>query len=111
VFAAALLASDAPGDARGVVLPDVREIDGWVYSSLPIEVAAAGDTIELRRLRQLVSPAGELTEETDSVRLDRLPVERFEGEAAAAGLRPRERLDVPPTADHVGSTISVLEEA
>jgi SAM-dependent methyltransferase len=111
VFAAALLASEAPGAGAGAVLPDVREVDGWIYSSLPVEVAAAGDALEIRRLRQLVSPGGELTERTDAVRLDRVPVERFEREADAAGLRARERLDVPPTADHVGSTISVLEEA
>ena len=44
-----------------------------------------------------------------SVHLDRLTAEAFEREAAAAGFDARERIEVPPTADHVGSTICVLE--
>ncbi len=111
-FAAALLAEDArevettPGAG---LLPDVREIDGWVYSSLPLEVAAVAGGFELRRLRQIVSPAGELTEATDAIRLAELSPGRLEEEAAPAGLRPRERIAIEPTADHVGSVVCVLE--
>jgi SAM-dependent methyltransferase len=110
VFAAALLADDATVDGRGggSVLPDVRELDGWVWSSLPLEVAVADGGIEVRRLRQLVSPSGELTERTASVHLDRLGPEAFELEAEALGFERRERIAVPPTADHVGSVICVL---
>jgi SAM-dependent methyltransferase len=110
VFAAALLADETAADGEGgSVLPDVRELDGWVCSSLPLEVAVAGGGIEVRRLRQLVSPGGELTERLASVHLDRLTAEAFEREAQATGFRRRERIAVPPTPDHVGSTISVLE--
>lgn len=113
VLAAALLAADAvvAGAAQDAdaPLPDVREIDGWVYSSLPLEVAATATGFEVRRLRQLVSPAGELTERVESIHLDRLDAAEFECEAAAAGFRGRERLEVPATADHVGSVICVLE--
>ena len=57
MFAAALLADETAADGEGgSLLPDVRELDGWVYSSLPLEVAVAGGGIEVRRLRQLVSP-------------------------------------------------------
>jgi hypothetical protein len=110
-FAAALLTDDTTVDGEGgtSVLPDVREIDGWVCSSLPLEVAVVDGGIEVRRLRQLVSPGGELTERTASVRLDRLTPEAFEHEARTAGLEPRERIAVPPTADHVGSMICVFE--
>jgi SAM-dependent methyltransferase len=112
-LAAALLADDATVDGEGgnSVLPDVREVDGWVCSSLPLEVAVVDGGIEVRRLRQLVSPAGELSERTASVHLDRVTPEAFEREAVAAGLEPRERIVVPPTDDHVGSVISVLEVA
>jgi len=42
-------------------LPDTREVEGWIYSSLPIETQIADGEIRVRRLRQTVSPAGELT--------------------------------------------------
>lgn len=112
LFAAALLAgrADAVGDGTPP-LPDVLERDGWVYSSLPIEVRALEAGLEVRRLRQLVSPAGTLIEETETVRLDHLEPEGFEAEACTAGLEPRERIEIPPTADHVGSIVCVLEAA
>lgn len=108
-LAAALLADPAPTTGvASLPLPDVRELDGWIYSSQPVEVREAGDAIEVRRLRQLVSPDGRLREEVDAVRLDRLGAAGFEREAGACGLRARERIEVPPTSDHVGSTVCVL---
>jgi SAM-dependent methyltransferase len=110
VFAAALLAGGADAVGHGnPPLPDVLERDGWVYSSLPIEVRALEGGLEVRRLRQLVSPDGALTEETDAIVLDHLDPERFEAEAVGAGLEPRERVEIPPTPDHVGSIVCVLE--
>ncbi len=111
-LAAALLSE--PGASRredASLAPDVREIDGWVYSSQPLEVAAVDGGFEVRRLRQLVSPTGELTEELDAVRLDRLEPEEFEAEAIAAGFELRERVVIAPTPDHVGSVVCVLESA
>jgi SAM-dependent methyltransferase len=109
-FAAALLASTAEATDHGnPPLPDVLERDGWIFSSLPIEVRGVDGGLEVRRLRQLVSPAGELNETTEALRLDELDPERFEAEAIAAGLEPRERVEIPPTRDHVGSTACVLE--
>jgi SAM-dependent methyltransferase len=110
VFAAALLATTAgPAEHGNPPLPDVLERDGWVYSSLPVEVRGLDGGLELRRLRQVVSPEGTLSERTDAIRLDDLDAARFEAEAAAAGIEPRERLEIPPTADHVGSIVCVLE--
>jgi SAM-dependent methyltransferase len=110
LFAAALLVEVASAPPNGPPpLPDVREIDGWVYSSQPLEVRDADGALELLRLRQVVSPAGDLEDEFETILVDRLDAEAFEAEAAAAGLSPRERLEVPPTADHVGSTVCVLE--
>ncbi len=90
-------------------LPDVREVDGWVYSSLPIEVADVVGGLEMRRLRQAVSPGGELNEHTDSIRLDTIDAGELEIEAARHGLVPLERIPVPATAEHVGSIVCVLE--
>lgn len=109
-LAAALVADETVVDADGVgLLPDVRELDDWICSSQPLDVVVAADGIEIRRLRQLVSPGGELTERTAAVRLDRLTPERFEDEGRRAGFEVAERIEVPPTDDHVGSTICVLK--
>jgi SAM-dependent methyltransferase len=111
-FAAALLIDDAATVAVGPTfppLPDVRELDGWVYSSLPTEVAAVPGGLEIRRLRQVVSPGGELSEEREAIRLERLTADEFEAEAVAAGLAARRRLEVGATEEHVGSVICVFE--
>ena len=89
-------------------LPDVREINDWVYSSQPLGVGIDGDEIVVRRLRQLVSPAGELTEEVDDVRLAILTALELETEATACGFLPVNRHEIPPTDDHVGSTVVEL---
>jgi SAM-dependent methyltransferase len=109
-FAAALLAADLSGSGDDAPpLPDVAEHDGWVFSSLPVEVLAVGGGFEVRRLRQIVAPSGELREEVDSIRLEVLDIGDFEAEAEAAGLEPRERIQIAATVDHVGSTLCVME--
>jgi SAM-dependent methyltransferase len=99
---------EAPEGAEPPI-PDVRDLDGWVYSSLPTAAAAGGGEIVLRRLRQIVSPAGELSEEPNEVRLATFLADQLEVEAAAARLRPVGRRSVPPTAAHVGSLVVLLE--
>jgi SAM-dependent methyltransferase len=91
-------------------LPDTREVDGWVYSSLPIEAYVGNGEIHVRRLRQTVSPAGELTEEQHELSLRELDAPTLEGEARRAGLAAAGRRTVPPTVDHVGSTVVLLEK-
>jgi SAM-dependent methyltransferase len=93
------------------LLPDVREVDGWVYSSLPLEAVVGPEHIHVHRLRQRVSPAGELTDTPDEVTICTLTADDLEAEAAEVGLVPIERLTIDPTADHVGSTVVVLGEA
>lgn len=86
-------------------LPDTREVDGWVYSSLPIEARIDAGVLRARRLRQTVSPDGELSEELDEILLTMLDRPTLEREAEAAGLQPAGVRVVPPSADHVGSTV------
>jgi SAM-dependent methyltransferase len=91
-------------------LPDVREVDGWIHSSLPLEVAVEDDTVTIHRLRQLVSPAGELTDEQHLVRLTRVSPACVEAEAEReGGLRALPRIELAETADHVGSVVVCLE--
>ena len=110
LFAAAVM--DPPliwGDAEEGSLPDVREREGWVCSSLPLGVRPDGPELVIERLRQTVSPSGELTERRHETRLDVLEPERLEAEAEAAGMVPANRLPIPATDDHVGSVVVVLE--
>ena len=92
------------------LVPDVREVDGWVYSSLPLEAVVGPENIVVHRLRQKVSPAGELTDMPDSVTICTLTADELEAEAAEVGLVAVERLYIEPTDDHVGSTVVVLGE-
>jgi SAM-dependent methyltransferase len=108
-FAAAIASVDesvAPDDAWPP-LPDVGEHEGWVYSSQPVDVRPEPGGVAVERLRQRVSPRGELAEERHTQRLDSLGVEELEREAAAQGLRPIERHEIHATADHIGSMVVV----
>lgn len=101
-----------PAPEAGIApLPDVREVDGWVYSSLPIDTHIdAGGAILVRRLRQIVSPKGESSDEIDEIRLRPLSAEALEREALEAGLTPAGRCEIPATEAHVGSTVLLLEK-
>jgi SAM-dependent methyltransferase len=109
VAALAIVEAMPPAAEGASPLPDTREVDGWVYSSLPVGAAAGDGEILIERLRQTVSPAGELSEERDEVRLRELDAETLECEALEAGLRPGGRLATEPTEAHVGSTVVLLE--
>lgn len=108
-FALALI-EEVPAMGNSPPLPDVREVDGWVYSSLPLDVHRSGEAIVVRRLRQTVSPAGELRDAEDRIELQMLSADRLEAEAGDAGLRPRGRRQIPETDAHVGSTVVILEK-
>jgi SAM-dependent methyltransferase len=91
-------------------LPDTREVEGRVYSSLPLPTVVSDEAILVRRLRQTVSPDGSLDEEEGAARLRPLGAAQLEREGAEAGLEPLPRRFVPPTADHLGSTVVVLRK-
>ncbi len=92
-------------------LPDARELDGWVYSSLPLDAGLDAGTIVVRRLRQTVSPDGELSDELDEIPLRLLAAETVEAEAREAGLEPVARREILPTDSHVGSAVVLMEAA
>jgi SAM-dependent methyltransferase len=109
-LAAALVeAASASRAGPAVALPDVRELEGWVYSSLPVASLSDHGVLEIRRLRQAVSPEGALTEEEHMDRLDALSADALESEAEALGMRPAGRLEIPPAEGYLGSTVVVLE--
>jgi SAM-dependent methyltransferase len=108
-FATAVAALDdaVPPDDAEPPLPDVGEREGWVYSSLPLDVRPEPGGVAVERLRQVVSPAGRLTEEHHTQLLDALAPDQLEREAAGAGLTPEARSEIAETPDHVGSTVIV----
>jgi hypothetical protein len=74
------------GTGRPDPVPDVREVDGWVHSSLPTEIRIEEQAITMIRLRQLVAPDGTLTETTHAIQLDRFTLAELDRDADAAGL-------------------------
>ncbi len=103
-------AEEELGDERTPApLPDVRERDGWVHSSLPVAVVFGAAGIEVHRRRELVSPAGDLQVTEHVITLDYLSADELEREAAELGWIVGERIDVALTAEHVGSVIVNLE--
>jgi SAM-dependent methyltransferase len=89
-------------------LPDVREVDGTVYSSRPTAVRVAGEGFVLERVRETVTVDGRLDVEQDVIGLDRLDSDMLEREGAALGLRACDRIEIPPTDEYVGSTVVVF---
>ncbi|HET9593297.1 MAG TPA: class I SAM-dependent methyltransferase [Solirubrobacterales bacterium] len=111
LFAASIIEGMPEPDDAPPPLPDVREVDGWVYSSLAVEAAVGPGEILVRRLRHAVSPEGELSEEPNEVRIATFSAASLEAEAEAAGLRAAGRREIPETDLHVGSTVVLLERS
>jgi SAM-dependent methyltransferase len=108
LLAAAIVERMPEPDGAAAPLPDVRDVDGWVYASLPTEAAVGPGEVVIRRLRTTVSPAGELSEEPSEVRIHTFEAAQLEAEAARAGLVPAGRRPIPATDLHVGSLLVTL---
>lgn len=112
LFAAAIVEEALGGFNREEdVVPDTREVDGWVYSSLPIQADVDARRIAIQRLRKVVSPTGVLERSDNRIELQRLQASTLEAEAARVGLTPADRREIAPTLDHVGSTVVLLERS
>jgi hypothetical protein len=90
-------------------LPDVREVGGWVYSSRPVAIRDDGEGVVIERVREAVSPTGELRQSAVALKLDRVDPDGLAAAAAGAGFRERARREVPSTDAYVGSRVVVLE--
>ena len=88
--------------------PDVGVADGLQYLSQPVAVRELPGAVRIERIRQVVSPDGSRTSEDDVIELRTLSVEGLAAEAEPHGLRAEPPLDVPPTLEHVGSTVVML---
>jgi len=97
-----------PADGLPLPTPDMREIEGVVYSSQPTAVREDDDGFILERLRERITLQGRRTAERDVIRLDRLTAAELECEARAEGLRALGREVIGQTRDHVGSVVVIL---
>jgi SAM-dependent methyltransferase len=88
--------------------PDVGEHGGWVFMSQAVSVRRAGSAFVIERVRQVVSPDGERSEERDEIRLDALDAGALAVEARALGYAPLPPLEIEPTHEYVGSTVVIL---
>lgn len=95
-------------DGMGMPMPDVREVDGIVYSSQPTAVRADRGGFVLERRRETVGLAGELSVEENVIRLDRLTVRGLEREGVAAGFTRGGRAHVASTEEYSGSEVVIL---
>lgn len=95
----------------GSFLPfaDVRTLPDAVFRSQATAVRQEGTMIVLERRREIVSLRGRRRIEEHRTRLDQLSAAELEREALAAGLRPLARVTIPPTRDHVGSVVVILD--
>ena len=99
-----------PVEAALPPMPDVREQDGWVFSSAPVAVRSERGGTAIDRVRQAVAPDGRLDESMASIVLDLLEPDELEAEAVrTGGFRVCPRRVVPATGDYVGSVVVVLE--
>ena len=90
-------------------VPDIREVGGWVYSSEPLWVQVGEGTVTARRLRQRVSPAGELERSIHDDVLHRLSPDLLEREGADAGLRAVGRRPISSGPAEADSVAVILE--
>jgi hypothetical protein len=97
------------GTASAQILPDMREIDGWVFSSEPLWVQVGDEVLTIRRLRERVSPEGEMERAVQDEILNRLSPERLELEAEDVGLRAAGRRQITAGPDEADSTVVLLE--
>ena len=88
--------------------PDVGEAGGLRYLSQPVAVRERPGAVRIERIRQVVAPDGSRTSEDDVIELRSLDAERLAAEAEPHGLRPEPPLEIPPTHEHVGSTVVML---
>jgi len=97
------------GAASTQILPDMRELDGWVFSSEPLWVQVGDRALTVRRLRESVSPEGRMERDIHDELLYRIDPESLEQEGAEAGFRPAGRKQVSSGENEADSTVVLLE--
>jgi SAM-dependent methyltransferase len=89
-------------------LPDRLVVEDTVYSSQPVARRDHGATVAIERIREIVTADGRRSASDNVLHLDRVTVGEVEAEGREAGLTPLLARIVPPTEEHVGTTVVML---
>lgn len=89
-------------------LPDHTVIDGTSYFSQPVALRDVGDRMAIERVRTVVRASCERWSTDDVIHLDKVDAAQVEAEAVAVGLTPERARVIPPTEEHVGTTVVML---
>ena len=97
-------------DAEHVLLPlpDRLIVDSALYSSQPVALRDHGDTVAIERIREVLTADGHRSASEDVLHLDRISISELEAEGRAAGLTALPARIVPPTEEHVGTSVVLL---
>lgn len=111
IFAAALADpfEGIPDDEVMPPMPDIREVGDWVYASRPIAVRIDRPHVAIDRLRQSVSPSGQVDEWVATIEVDLVTADEVVAEAEECGFAARKPRRVRETSEWVGSTVVILE--
>jgi hypothetical protein len=109
LLACALVDELQPFDEAAHILPAPDELrtGDVVYSSQPTAVRELPDRAVLER-RRLIERGDERTTTVDVIDLYRVTARELERAGRMAGFTPERPREVPPTAEHVGSTVVML---
>jgi SAM-dependent methyltransferase len=97
------------GTSSPQILPDMKEVGDWVFSSEPLWVQVGDDSLTVRRIRERVSPEGKVDRSVHDDLLYRVSPERLELEAEDVGLMPAGRRQITYGPNEADSTVVVLE--
>jgi SAM-dependent methyltransferase len=97
------------GTTSTQLLPDMREVDGWVYSSEPLWVQVGEERLRIRRIRERVSPEGEMERNVHDELLHRVSPERFAIEAQETGFRDAGSRQVRSGPGEADSVVALME--
>lgn len=90
-------------------VPAMRDVGGWVYSSEPLWVQVSERVMTARRLRERVSPSGEIERSIHDDVLHRIAPDQLEAEADEGGLRPTERRAIESGPVEADSVVVIAE--
>ncbi len=97
-------------DAEHVMLPlpDRLFVDSALYSSQPVALRDHGHTVAIERIREVLTADGRRSAGGDVLHLDQVSAGEVEAEGRAAGLTVLPGRVLPPTAEHVGTSVVLL---
>jgi precorrin-6B methylase 2 len=97
------------GASASQILPDMRELNGWVFSSEPLWVQVGDQALTVRRVRERVSPEGRIERSIHDEVLYRISPDRLELEAEDAGFHRAGRRQINSGPNEADSTLVLLE--